>query len=280
MGGRYYSPIMKSFISSCNFDEILYNIDVPGNLNAYSIGNPMYFPVNGYNIFTSIPFAWDPPSLTQWQSFWNSTYNWYNELHWGWKIGVGAGLFLAGLGLTALTGGLALPFIIKFGIGVGVGTAIGTGINLAIGAEFGDALLEGFADSVLMSGVFSFGSGAIRAGKYGYAYATKNAEIMAKLFTHNSHAASVMLGHSDSGAATGYVAQAKAGGHTYFKMLNRQWARLSARFGGDVGMWEINKAFLIQQIAKNQVFVFSHAVAWPGSFYAQELAFLLVQGII
>ena len=56
-GGRYYSPIMKSFISSCNIDEILYNIDVPGNLNPYSIGNPMYFPLNGYNIFTSIPLV-------------------------------------------------------------------------------------------------------------------------------------------------------------------------------------------------------------------------------
>src|SRR5690554_3156877 len=50
MSGRYYSPVMKCFISPCNFDEILYNIDVPGNLNAYLIGNPIYFPVNGYNI--------------------------------------------------------------------------------------------------------------------------------------------------------------------------------------------------------------------------------------
>ena len=50
MSGRYYSPVMKSFISPCNFDEILYNIDVPGNLNAYLIGNPIYFPVNECNI--------------------------------------------------------------------------------------------------------------------------------------------------------------------------------------------------------------------------------------
>src|SRR5690554_6001762 len=57
IGGRYYSPVMKSFISPCNIDEILYNISVPGNLNAYSIGNPMYFPMNRFNIFTSIPLV-------------------------------------------------------------------------------------------------------------------------------------------------------------------------------------------------------------------------------
>src|SRR5690554_4854266 len=57
IGGRYYSPVMKSFISPCNIDEILYNISVPGNLNPYSIGNPMYFPMNRFNIFTSIPLV-------------------------------------------------------------------------------------------------------------------------------------------------------------------------------------------------------------------------------
>ena len=189
-------------------------------------------------------------------------------------------MFLIGLGLTVLTGGLALPFIVKFAIGVGAGTAIGTGINLAMGADFYDALLDGLADSVLLSGAFSFGSGVIRAGRYGYAYATKNPEIMAKLFTHNSSAASVMLGHGDRGATTGYVAQAKAGGHTYFAMSQKQWVRLSVKFGGDAGMWEINKAFLVQQISKGKIFMFSHATAWPGSFYSKELAFLIAQGII
>ena len=52
--GRYYSYVTKEYINSCNIDKILYNIDVPGNLDPYTIDNPMYFPVNGYNIFTSM----------------------------------------------------------------------------------------------------------------------------------------------------------------------------------------------------------------------------------
>ena len=45
-GSRYYSPAMKSFISPCNIDEILINIDVHGNLKYYSTGSPLYFPAN------------------------------------------------------------------------------------------------------------------------------------------------------------------------------------------------------------------------------------------
>jgi hypothetical protein len=48
---------MRSFISACNIDEILYNIDEPGHLNPYTIGNPVYFPMNRFNIFTSIPLV-------------------------------------------------------------------------------------------------------------------------------------------------------------------------------------------------------------------------------
>jgi hypothetical protein len=73
MGGRYYSPLMKSYISSCNIKEILYNIDIPGNLNSYAIGNPMYFPINRFNIFTSIPLVPEIKSSDEWWSnFWGA----------------------------------------------------------------------------------------------------------------------------------------------------------------------------------------------------------------
>lgn len=131
---------------------------------------------------------------------------------------------------------------------------------------------------MLWSGAFSFASGSIRAAKYGYAYATKNTEMMAKFFTHNPNAAAAMLGHYDKGAATGYVAQAKAGGHTYFSMSNRQWTRLVARFSKE-GMWDINQAFLSQQISLGKVFLFSHQEAVWGSYYHRELIYLTFYGI-
>jgi len=274
IGDRWYDPDIGQFVSPCNIQDLVYNIFDVGNYNRYSLGIcHLYFPPSGFNLFPWLPLVaeeWKDPRKP-WQINFS---NWYGGLHWGWKVGIGAGLFLVGLGLTVLTGGAALPFVIKFGIGVAVGTAIGTGINLAMGADFGDALLGGFADSVLISGVFSFGSGAIRAGRYGYAYATKNAEIMAKLFTHNKYAGSYMLGKWDGGGPTGYIAQAKAGGHTYFAMPKRIYTSVNARFAD---AWSVNQAFLVQQAGKT-LWV-SHSLAAATNTFWREIEFLLLLGM-
>ena len=166
MGGRYYSPAMKNFISPCNIDEILYNINVPGNLNPYSIGNPMYFPINRNNIFTSIPLTWDPPALTKWQNFWQEAFGWYNNLHWGWKTGIGTVAFAGAVGLTIFSGGTLAPVFIGMGVSVGAGALISGGITAATGGNFWEGALEGAIDGYMWGGIFAFGSSAIGAIKY------------------------------------------------------------------------------------------------------------------
>ena len=73
--GRYYSPEIKSFVNSCNISELLYYISIHGGLNLYAIGNPMYFSMNRFNIFTSIPLVpenlgsdnnWNLPEWVKW----------------------------------------------------------------------------------------------------------------------------------------------------------------------------------------------------------------------
>lgn len=278
IGGRCYSHVTRGFIDGGSPETILSGASVIYGLNIYSVANPVNMGYNGDTIETSIPLVHDPEILSAIGLWWSGVTSWYSGLHWGWKIGIGSVLFAAAVGLTYLSGGALAPVFINFGVGVATGTVIGTGINLAMGADFGDALLNGFADSVLWSGAFAFASGAIRAGRYAYAYATKNADIMAKLFTHNKSATSVMLGHGDDGAITGYVAHAKAGGQTYFAMSQKQWAKLSIRFGGREGMWKINEAFLSQNLYK--VFLRSHVEARINSFFAREIAYLLSQGIV
>ncbi|MCL2522121.1 MAG: hypothetical protein FWE36_04595, partial [Erysipelotrichales bacterium] len=68
---RYYSPFMKMFITPCDPEEILYNINVVGFFNPYSIGSPVDFPKYDYNIFNSIPLSFDPDAMPRfnWRRF-------------------------------------------------------------------------------------------------------------------------------------------------------------------------------------------------------------------
>src|SRR5690554_2995636 len=174
IGGRYYSPVMKSFISPCNIDEILYNISVPGNLNPYSIGNPMYFPMNRFNIFTSIPLTWDPPALTKWQSFWYDAFGWWNDLHWGWKVGIGVGTIgLLGVGAAFAGGAAGVVFGAGFhtAVGLGVsGVAWGTVIGGVSSAISGDNIFEG----ALNGAIDGFAIGSVMGGITGVAVSSLN----------------------------------------------------------------------------------------------------------
>jgi hypothetical protein len=187
MGGRYYSPVMKSFISPCNIDEILYNISVPGNLNAYSIGNPMYFPVNSYNIFTSIPLV--PETGTSggwnWLTFWS---------------GVGMVVTaVAAIAISVKTFGAGIPLAMKMiaGTTIVAGAATGvngvatigeaaTGYNLMRDGLFEDTLgwdesayywYEDISQGIAIVGSITLGvyqmTGQYKAAKYGQKYLGK-----------------------------------------------------------------------------------------------------------
>jgi len=118
---RYYSPFMKMYITPCDPEEILYNINVVGFFNPYSIGSPVDFPKYDYNIFNSIPLSFDPVAIPRfnWRRFWID-------------IGILAGLYA----FSAITKGTATPFLMKKKTAkkasIGLNIAKGTGKALAV----------------------------------------------------------------------------------------------------------------------------------------------------
>jgi filamentous hemagglutinin len=95
--------------------------------------------------------------------------------------------------------------------------------------------------------------------------------------TYNAGASEVVLGRYISGSSSSYEAVAKARGATYFSMSD--WSAVEGQLGADK-MWNINKAFLDQQIAQGKRFLFTAdpALAPPGSFTSLEYQHLLNSG--
>ena len=100
-------------------------------------------------------------------------------------------------------------------------------------------------------------------------------EALARKFTHNPKSSQVMIGKHDFGNATGYVTRAKQLKNTYFAMPPKTWNKLEIVYRDRGGMWQINEAFLNQQIAAGKSFMSSHSVIHSTGFFAQELNHLL-----
>ncbi|MCP2087412.1 UNVERIFIED_ORG: filamentous hemagglutinin [Paraburkholderia sediminicola] len=72
--------------------------------------------------------------------------------------------------------------------------------------------------------------------------------------THNAGASEVVLGKYIAGSDSSYEAVAQARGSTYFSMSD--WATVQGQLG-ESQMWNINKAFLDQQMAAGKSFIFT-----------------------
>jgi filamentous hemagglutinin len=88
--------------------------------------------------------------------------------------------------------------------------------------------------------------------------------------THNAAATEVILGKYIQGSIDSYEAVAQARGATYFSMSD--WSAVQGQLGADQ-MWNINKAFLDQQIAQGKTFVFTWNPASPNAGYFTKLEF-------
>ena len=95
--------------------------------------------------------------------------------------------------------------------------------------------------------------------------------------THNANASEVVLGKYISGSADSYEAVAQARGSTYFSMSD--WSTVQGQLGKDQ-MWNINQAFLDQQIAQGKTFLFTSnpAKVDVGSYTYQEYSHLIGSG--
>ena len=67
--------------------------------------NPLSEAYNEYTIETGTELAYDAPKLNKWQYFWNNATKWFNNLHWGWKVGIGLFIIVALAIATIATGG-------------------------------------------------------------------------------------------------------------------------------------------------------------------------------
>jgi RHS repeat-associated protein len=281
-GARYYDPALRIYISPLSPENILSLSGTVFGLNLYSlcVANPLSLCYNGFDLDTSLELVYEPPKLTKWQLFWRSLRAHYDSLHWGWKVGIGVALFAFAVGMSFATGGASAA------AGTAISFAIGAGTSAFIGACSGTlgGFLDGVVEGVFWGGIISFicaGVGSIRAlanrAKIGQAVKAKDYNALAKLFTHNDHASEVMIGKWDGGGATSYVAKAGKT-HTYFAMPSKTFTKLSVKLGNK-NMWEINQAFLTQQIGKT--FYASHAVtsAIIDSYFWKEIQFLVKSGI-
>ena len=85
-------------------------------------------------------------------------------------------------------------------------------------------------------------------------YLDTKAKIYAAKATHNANSDTVVLGRYIEGSKNSYEEVAKSKRATYFEMNN--WNEVQAKYGKNY-MWNINKAFLDRQIAKNKKFMFT-----------------------
>ncbi len=150
--------------------------------------------------------------------------------------------------------------------------------------DVSDGVLHAVADAVFIGGLFAFVSSGVNAVKE----LTKCARAMrlakqgdydklAEMFTHNKNADKVMLGKWDNGGATSYVARAGKD-YTYYQMPNKIWNKMSTL--SNVDMWEINKAFLNQQINLGKQFYASHVMVNAVGAFGKEITYIGIENII
>ena len=99
--------------------------------------NPLSEAYNEYTIETGTELAYDAPKLNKWQYFWNNATKWFNNLHWGWKVGIGLFIIVALAIATIATGGAtgsAAGFILA---GATKGAIIGAATGGLVGAGSG-----------------------------------------------------------------------------------------------------------------------------------------------
>lgn len=95
--------------------------------------------------------------------------------------------------------------------------------------------------------------------------------------THNDDALEVVLGKYIPDSLNSYDEVARSRGATYFSMGD--WNVVSGEVG-ETQMWEINRSFLDQQMAKGKTFLFTSDPykAISGSFTQKELNYLVSKG--
>lgn len=122
-----------------------------------------------------------------------------------------------------------------------------------------------------------------RSVDVGNAASAENAAVQpdyaeyARQATHNNASDKVVIGKYESGGANCYTTVAEANKATYFSMDN--WDDVANIIGRD-NMWNINQAFLQQQVALGKTFYASHSITSATNSFLDEILFLKSLGIM
>ncbi len=155
--GRYYSPETKQYLSSQNIETILSNTTTIYGLNLYTptITNPLDIAPNGYTIETVMELSYDPPELSKWKRFWNSTLG---------KI-IAVKLAALAIALCIITGNIPM-LLVSAGLVLGsllIGAIIGGYQSTVKGKSFWQGFASyvnrNWAQSVAMSSIMLISSG-------------------------------------------------------------------------------------------------------------------------
>ena len=163
IGGRYYSPETKRYVDAGAPETAFANATTIYGLNLQNstLTNPLGVIYNDYTIKTQTELTYDPPKLTKWQSFLRQIFTWYNNLHWGWKVGIGTAFIIGGLIASVASGGAFLPALnatVKaVGISIGVSASVGAVFGGIVGGWEGMLImaLDGAIDGYMWGGIYA-----------------------------------------------------------------------------------------------------------------------------
>ena len=127
IGGRYYDPDIKRYISAVNPEEMLNRAGTVYGINPYllTLTNPVNMVYNEYTIEPDGELSYDPDELDNFNYFWRYTWTKF----WNSKLGkyIAVRLFVAATALAILCPAFAptyLSAVVGIGLSLGVGSII------------------------------------------------------------------------------------------------------------------------------------------------------------
>ena len=160
--GSYYDPSTGLYVDAAPIESVIENGLSSNRLdrNGLVCNNILELASNPSTVFNVTELHSDPTydvtdKFPDWmkrqikrQEKINKILRWYQDLHWGWKLGVGIALLIGAIGFTVATGGGGagvISVLVQTAIGVGVGVGLYT-----VGSLMSESFtVEGLADAAL-----------------------------------------------------------------------------------------------------------------------------------
>ena len=143
IGGRYYDPDIKRYISAVNPEEMLNRAGTVYGINPYllTLTNPVNMVYNEYTIEPDGELSYDPDELDNFNYFWRYTWTKF----WNSKLGkyIAVRLFVAATALAILCPAF-LPTYISAVVGIGVSLGVGAIIAGIRSRRQGNGFWSGF----------------------------------------------------------------------------------------------------------------------------------------